>query len=251
NPDVIYAGLWEAYRTPHSLSSGGPGSGLFRSTDGGTTWTELTRRPGLPRGIVGKIGVSVSGADSRRGDALIEAEDGGLFRTDDGGETWEVCNRERRLQQRAFYFLRVVADPQARDTVWVLNFELLRSRDGGRTFGEVAAPHADHHDLWIAPNDANRLLNCNDGGGNVSTNAGRTWTDQDYPTAQLYNAFTTRHVPYHVCGAQQDNTTVCVPSGGDGRAFYAVGGGESGYVAPDPRNPNVFYAGSFGGYLTR
>jgi len=251
DPDVLYASLWEAYRTPHSLSSGGAGSGLFKSTDGGTRWTELSRSPGMPAGLLGKIGIAVSGADSRRVYALVEAAEGGLFASDDAGATWRAVNHERRLWQRAFYFTRVYADPAQRDTVYVLNFELLRSTDGGRTFKEVTAPHADHHDLWIAPDDPRRLINANDGGANVSVNGGHTWTDQDFPTAQLYNAFTTRHVPYHVCGAQQDNTTVCVPSDGNGSVFYAVGGGESGYVAPDPRNADVFYAGSFGGFMTR
>ncbi len=251
NPRVLYASLWEAHRTPHSLSSGGPGSGLFKSTDGGTTWTELTRNPGMPPGLIGKISVSVSGADSNRVYALVEAKDGGLFRSDDGGATWTVVNRSRSLWQRAFYFLRLNADPVARDTVYVLNFNLLRSTDGGATFAHITTPHEDHHDLWIAPDNPSRMIEANDGGANVSLNAGRSWTGQAYPTAQLYNAITTRSMPYDVCGAQQDNTTVCVPSSGRGASFYAVGGGESGYVAPDPKNRDVFFAGSYGGFVTR
>jgi photosystem II stability/assembly factor-like uncharacterized protein len=252
NPDVMYAALWEAYRTPYSLSDGGPGGGLFKSVDGGATWTEITRNPGLSKAtVLGKITIAASGGDSNRLYAMVEADDGGLFRSDDGGTTWASVNRERRLWQRAFYFIRMTADPADRDTIYVLNFELLKSTDAGKTFHTMEETHADHHDLWIAPNDPRRMINSNDGGASISTNGGVTWTGQTYATAQFYNAVTTAHVPYHVCGAQQDNTTACVPSNGDGRSLYPVGGGESGYVAPDPADKDVFYAGSFGGYLTR
>jgi len=251
NPDILYAALWEAYRTPFSLVDGGTGGGLFKSIDGGTTWRELTGNPGLPKSnVLGKITIAVGG-DSNRLYAMVEAKDGGLFRSDDGGATWSAVNRERRLWQRAFYFIRMSADPVDRDTVYVLNFELLKSVDGGKTFKPMAESHGDHHDLWIAPNDPRRMINSNDGGASVSTNGGLTWTEETYATGQFYNAIATKHTPYHVCGAQQDNTTACTPSTGIGRELYAVGGGESGYVAPDPSNPNVFYAGSFGGYLTR
>lgn len=248
---VLYASLWEAFRTPYSMSSGGPGSGLFKSTDGGQTWQELTRNPGMPAGILGKISVSVSGADPKLIYALVEAGEGGLFRSEDAGATWTRINGERQLWQRAFYFLRVYADPMVRDTVYVSNYDLMRSTDGGRTFAKLKTPHGDHHDLWIAPNDSHRMIDSNDGGGNVSVNAGRTWTPQTYSTAQLYHVVTTTHLPYHACGAQQDSTTVCVPSNARGASFYPVGGGESGYVAADPKNPEVFYAGSYGGYMTR
>jgi photosystem II stability/assembly factor-like uncharacterized protein len=249
NPDTLYAGLWEVFRTPHSLSSGGPGSGLFKTTDGGKTWTELTKNTGLPAPLWGKVGVSVSGADPNRLYAIIEAAEGGVFLSDDAGSTWTRVNEDRRLRQRAFYYTRIYADPQAKDTVYVLNTGLYRSTDAGKTITAIRVPHGDNHDLWIAPNDPKRLINSNDGGANVSINAGESWTDQDYPTAQFYNVFTTAHVPYHVCGAQQDNTTACIPStGGD---LYTAGGGESGYIAPDPENTDVFYAGSYGGLLTR
>jgi photosystem II stability/assembly factor-like uncharacterized protein len=251
NPDVLYAGLWEVYRTPHSLSSGGPGSGLFKSTDGGTTWQELTKNPGLPGGIWGKVGVSVSGADSTRVYAIIENEKGGVFVSDDAGATWKQVNDERRLRQRAFYYTRIYADPKTKDTVYVLNTGFYRSTDGGKTYRAIRVPHGDNHDLWIDPTNPARMINSNDGGANVSINGGETWTDQDYPTAQFYNVFTTRHIPYHVCGAQQDNSTACVSSAGDGDVLYAVGGGESGYIAPDPTDLNVFYAGSYGGLITR
>ena len=251
NPDVMYAGMWEAFRTPHSLSSGGPGSGLFKSTDGGTTWTELTRNPGLPAGLWGKVGIAVSPADSARVYAIIENENGGVFASDDGGATWKSVNTERRLRQRAFYYTRIYADPKQRDTMYVLNTGFYRSIDGGKTYRAIRVPHGDNHDLWIASDDPKRMINSNDGGANVSINGGETWTKQEYPTAQFYSAFLTAHVPYQVCGSQQDNSTACVPSTGTGDEYYEVGGGESGYIAPDPLNPDVFYAGSYGGLLTR
>ena len=249
NPNVLYAGLWEVFRTPHSLSSGGPGSGLFKSTDGGDTWTELTKNPGLPKPLWGKIGVTVSGADPNRLYAIIEAAEGGLFASDDAGATWRLVNDDRNIRQRAFYYTRVYADPKAKDTVYILNVAFFRSTDGGKSTRVIGTPHSDNHDLWIAPDDPNRMVQSNDGGANVSMNGGQSWTAQDYPTAQFYNVFTTNHVPYHVCGAQQDNSTACVPS--TGGELYPVGGGESGYIAPDPLDTDVFYAGSYGGLLTR
>jgi photosystem II stability/assembly factor-like uncharacterized protein len=251
NPQVLFAALWEVFRTPHSLSSGGPASGLFRSADGGDTWNDISRNPGLPKGLLGKIGVSVSGADSNRVYAIVEAEDGGIFRSDDGGTTWTKANDERRFRQRAFYYSRIYADPKDRDRLYVLNTGLYRSTDAGKTWKAIRVPHGDNHDLWIAANDTARLINGNDGGANVSVNGGDSWTGQRYPTAQLYHVTTTAHVPYHVCGAQQDNSTACLPANGAGDDFYDVGGGESGYIAADPRNPDVFYAGSYGGHLTR
>jgi photosystem II stability/assembly factor-like uncharacterized protein len=250
HPDVLYAGLWEVFRTPHSLSSGGPGSGLFKTTDGGATWTELTKNDGLPKPIWGKTGVSVSEADSNRVYAIVEAAEGGVFLSDDAGHSWKKINEDRRLRQRAFYYTRIYADTKDRDTVYILNTGLYRSTDAGKSIRAIRVPHGDNHDLWIAGNDPKRMINSNDGGANVSTNGGESWTDQDFPTAQFYNVFTTAHVPYHVCGAQQDNSTACVSSAGDG-ALYDVGGGESGYVAPDPADTDVFYAGSYGGLLTR
>jgi photosystem II stability/assembly factor-like uncharacterized protein len=251
NPRVLFASIWEVFRTPYSLSSGGPGSALFKSVDGGDTWAEITRNPGLPRGLVGKSGVAVSGADSSRVYAIVEAEDGGIFKSDDGGTTWSKVNDERRFRQRAFYYSRIYADPKDKDRLYVLNTGLYRSIDAGKTWKAIRVPHGDNHDLWIAASDPSRLINGNDGGANVSVNGGDSWTSQRYPTAQIYHVTTTAHVPYHVCGAQQDNSTVCVPVTGNGDDFYDVGGGESGYIAADPRNADVYYAGSYGGLLTR
>jgi photosystem II stability/assembly factor-like uncharacterized protein len=183
--------------------------------------------------------------------AIVEAEDGGIFRSDDAGATWTKVNDERRFRQRAFYYSRIYADPRNRDRVYVLNTGLYRSDDGGKAYITIRPPHGDNHDLWIAPDDPLRMINANDGGANVSMNGGETWTAQRYPTAQLYHVVTTPHIPYHVCGAQQDNSTACMPINGNGDEFYEVGGGESGYIAADPRNPDIFYAGSYGGLITR
>ncbi len=263
NSSTLYAAMWEAYRNSWSMSSGGPGSGLFKSTDGGEHWTELTRNTGLPRGVIGRIGVSVSPADGNRVYAMVEAADGGLYRSDDAGATWKRTNDERKLRQRAFYYTHVTADPQLRDRVYVLNVNFFRSDDAGVKFDTaLAVPHGDNHELWIAPHDNRRMIEANDGGGTVSLNAGATWSDENFPTAQLYHVATTTDFPYHVCGAQQDNSTLCLPSndwanlrGARSRTLgdwmYDVGGGESGYIAPDPRNPNIFYAGSQGALLTR
>ncbi len=262
NPDIVYAAMWEAWRKSWGMSSGGPGSGLFRSLDGGETWTEISRNPGLPQeGVIGKIGVAVSPVDSDRVYAIVEHAEGGVFVSDDGGETWEHTNDERRLRQRAFYYTRIYADPQERDVAYVLNTGFYQSRDGGKTFPRAyRVPHGDNHDLWIAPSNNQRMANSNDGGGNVSVNGGQTWTDQDFSTAQFYRVITTNHEPYHICGAQQDNSTACIPSGGWNHLsndaggpnyLYSAGGCESGYIAPHPEDTDIFYAGCYGGSLSR
>lgn len=259
NPNVLYAALWEAFRVSHMMSSGGPGSGLFKSTDGGDTWTEISKNPGLPTMPFGKIGISVSGADSNRVYAQIEAEKGGFYSSDDAGATWKLITDRRDLRQRAFYYTRVYADPKTKDTVYVLNVGFNKSVDGGKTWTTIRPPHGDNHDMWISSTDPKRMVQANDGGGNVSVNGGETWTDQDFATSQFYHVITTNHVPYHVCGAQQDNSTACVSSensdGGFGERtapiFYSAGGGESGYIASHPKNPDIYYAGSYGGYISR
>lgn len=260
NPDVVYAALWEAWRKPWGMSSGGPGSGLFKSVDGGTTWAEITRAPGLPKdGLIGKIGVSVSPADPARVYAIVEHDAlGGVYASSDAGKTWERRNDSRDLRQRAFYYTRIAADPKNKDRVYVLNVNFHRSDDGGKTFPKkIRVPHGDNHDLWIAADDNNRMIQANDGGANVSVNGGTSWTRQAYPTAQIYRLGISAHKPYFACGGQQDNSTICVPSRGWnhqnvlGPFGIAVGGGESGYVAPDPRNPDIYYSGSYGGLLTR
>ncbi|HEV8266152.1 MAG TPA: glycosyl hydrolase [Gemmatimonadales bacterium] len=257
NPRILYAAFWQARRGPSFMSSGGPGSGLFKSTDGGDTWKEITRNQGLPKGVIGKIGVAVSHANHERVWAIVEAEEGGVFRSDDGGETWRRLNEERNLRQRAWYYTHIHADPKDPETVYVMNTGFYRSVDGGRTFTPIRTPHGDNHALWIAPNDPLRMINGNDGGANVTYNGGVTWTGQDnQPTAQFYHVTTTTHFPYKVCGAQQDNSTVCIASRSDGGAitekdWYEVGGCESGYIAARADDPDVTFAGCYGGFISR
>ncbi|MEJ2583900.1 MAG: glycosyl hydrolase [Robiginitalea sp.] len=261
NPEVLYASTWEVYRKAWKMWGGGGDSKLWKSVDGGDTWTDLTENPGMPEGPIGKIGVTVSPANSNRVWAIVEANEGGVFRSDDAGNTWKRTNDERKLRQRAFYYSRIYADPQDENTVYCLNTGFYKSTDGGETFDTtIRVPHGDNHDLWIDPNNPQRMINSNDGGGNVSINGGRTWTEQDYPTSQFYHVMTTSDVPYHVAGAQQDNSTLAMPSddwdhmqarGPNHGWWYAVGGGESGWITQHPENPDIFYAGSQGALLTR
>ncbi|MFN2603731.1 MAG: glycosyl hydrolase [Gemmatimonadaceae bacterium] len=255
NSEIVYATIWHAYRTPWTLVSGGTQSGIFKSTDGGEHWSDLTRNAGLLSGVIGKVGIAVSPAKPNRVWALVEADSGGVFRSDDGGTTWTRTNSERNLRQRAWYYTQIYADPKDAETVYALNTGMYRSTNGGKTFRGIQVPHGDNHDLWIASNDPQRMIEANDGGANVSFNGGRTWTEQDQATAQFYHVVTTNHFPYRVCGAQQDNSTLCGPSRSSGGIdisdWYAVGGGESGYIAVRPDNPEIIYAGSYGGYLSR
>jgi len=257
NPNVVFAALYEVQRTPWSLSSGGPGSGFYRSVDGGLTWKHLEGH-GLPTSIMGRIGVSVSGADSNRVYALIEAKDASaLYRSDDGGDSWTKINDDQRLTQRAWYFTHIFADPKSVDTVYMLNTGMFRSTDGGKSLTLLPAPHGDHHALWIDPKDPQRMINGNDGGATITVDGGKNWTTQyNQPTAQFYHVATDNQFQYYVYGAQQDNSTVAIASRSDagyiGRQhWYDVGGGESGYVVPDPRDANVVYAGSGNGIVTR
>jgi photosystem II stability/assembly factor-like uncharacterized protein len=247
NPKIIYAALWQVRRQPWNFSSGGPGSGLYRSMDGGVTWSQLTGH-GLPEGILGRIDIAVSAADSRRIYAMIEAKEGGLYRSDDGGAQWRRVSDDGRVRQRAWYFSKIYADPNALDTVYALNTGMLRSLDGGKTFNLVSATHGDHHALWIDPNNSNSLINANDGGASISLDGGNTWSTQDnQPTGQFYHVATDSRFPYYIYGAQQDNSNLAVASFADEgvigpRNWYPAGGGESGFVVPDPRNPNIIYS---------
>jgi photosystem II stability/assembly factor-like uncharacterized protein len=256
NSNILFAALWQAHRSPWSMDSGGPGSGLYKSIDGGTTWKEL-RGHGLPEGILGRIGVTVSGANPNRVWAVIEADKGGIYRSDDAGDSWRIITDDHRFRQRAWYYSHIFADPKSADTVYILNTAAYRSNDGGKTFARLRAPHGDNHALWIDPTNPKRLINGNDGGATISTNGGDSWTTlYNQPTAQFYHVTTDNRFPYYIYGAQQDNSTVGIASASprgaiDRSDWYDVGGGESGYIAPDPTNPEIVYAGSYGGEITR
>jgi photosystem II stability/assembly factor-like uncharacterized protein len=251
NPRVLYAATWEVYRHFWTLSSGGPDSRLYRSTDGGDTWTDITDNPGLPRGIKGKIGVTVS----PRGDrvwAIVEAGNAGLYRSDDRGQTWECVSDNRDLIHRPWYYCHVFADPVDPDTVYVTNLKMWKSTDGGRTFTEITTPHGDNHDLWIDPRDPRRMIEGNDGGACVTFNGGQSWsTIYNQLTAQFYHLAVDDQYPYRVYGTQQDNSSVSVPSSSENGGItwgdcYPAGTGESGYIAVHPRDPNVVYVGAVG-----
>ncbi len=248
NPRILYSAIWQAQRYPHALVSGGPESGIWRSFDGGDSWQEITRMPGLPDGILGKIGVVASPARSGRLWAVIEAEDGAVFRSDDYGDTWIRLSEQSLLRTRPWYYMHITADPQDADTVWIQNYGLWKSIDAGVSFQQLPTPHGDEHALWIDPNDSLRLIEGNDGGACVSFNGGESWSSlYNQPTAQLYHVTTDNAVPYRVYGSQQDNTAISLPSRSvDGaiheRDWFAPGGGESGYIAVKPDDPNLIVA---------
>ena len=252
NPRVLFAAVWQAQRLPWGMTSGGPDSGLWRSDDGGDSWTEISRNPGLPRGVLGRIGVAVSPADGRRVYAVVEAEDGALFRSDDCGATWQRGSEEAGLRGRPWYYMHVVADPSDADTLWVADYALWKSIDAGKTFVEVATPHGDNHDLWIDPAEPRRMIEGNDGGACVSFNGGQTWsTIYNQPTAQFYHVCADDQRPYRIYGSQQDNWAISVPSQSHRGAITAIdwvqpGGGESGYIAVKPGDPNIVVGGSVG-----
>jgi len=256
NPNIVFASLWQARRQPWFFSSGGAGSGLYRSEDNGVTWKHLEGN-GLPDGILGKIGIAVSGADSNRVYAIIEAKEGGLYRSDDAGQHWSRVNEDGRFRQRAWYFSKVYADPKSADTVYLLNTGLFRSVDGGKTFNLLPARHGDHHGLWIDPQNPNRIGNANDGGVSISTDDGKTWTTQNnQPTAQFYHVAVDNAFPYHIYGAQQDNSNVGIASRTDWGAigpadWFVAGGGESGFVVPDPRDWHIIYSDDVGSAWVR
>ena len=252
NPRILYATIWQAQRQPHRLDSGGPDCGIYKSTDGGDTWTEITRNPGLPKGTLGKMGIAVSPANPERVYAIIEAEDGALFRSDDAGATWKRLSEQAELRGRPWYYMHIFADPVDQDTVYVLDYGMQRSIDGGKTFSEMTTPHGDNHELWIDPANPRRMIEGNDGGACVSFNGGDTWSSiYNQPTAQLYHVIADQRTPYFVYASQQDNTALRLPSHS---ARYAItnadmvepGGGESGYIAIKPGDPDIVIAGAIG-----
>lgn len=255
NPRVLYAAFWDHQRLPWKMRSGGEGSGIWKSVDGGSSWEELSK--GLPEGIMGKIGVVVSPAQSSRVYAIIEAEKGGMFRSDDGGKTWKRMNEDRILRARSWYYMHIFADPKNPDKVVVLNAPFMQSTDGGKTFTRIMTPHGDNHDLWIHPENPEIMINANDGGANISYNGGRTWSTQaNQPTAQFYRVNADNRFPYWVYGGQQDNSTVAIPNRTFGRGiqnadFHSVGGCESAYCAFDPNDPRYVYAGCYQGIISR
>jgi photosystem II stability/assembly factor-like uncharacterized protein len=258
NPRIMYASTWRVQRTPYSLSSGGDGSALWKSTDSGETWSEISSNKGFPSGTLGIIGVTVSPVNNQRVWAMVENKDkGGLYRSENGGETWSLVNSDRSLRQRAWYYTRLYADTQDINTVYVLNVRYHKSTDGGKTFKANNAPHGDHHDLWIAPEDPKRMIMGDDGGAQVTYDGGETWsTYYNQPTAQFYRVTTDNHFPYRIYAAQQDNSTIRIAHRTNG---YSIGeddwestaGGESAHIAVDPQDNDIVYGGSYDGFLTR
>jgi photosystem II stability/assembly factor-like uncharacterized protein len=256
NPRIIYASTWRFRRGPSFFESGGEGSALWKSTDAGESWKELSKNKGMPKGTLGIIGVAVSPSNAQNVYAIVEAKDGGVFRSRDGGETWTKTTDSADLRQRAWYYSRIYADPKDEDTAYVVNVQFHRTKDGGKTWSRIATPHGDNHDLWIAPNDPQRMIESNDGGATVSTDGGANFTSEDnQPTAQFYRVSVDTDFPYRLLGPQQDNTAVRIRhrSGGGSiteRDWDVTAGGESGYIVADPTNPDIVYGGSYGGLLT-
>ena len=258
NPRILYASTWRINRTPYSLNSGGEGSALWKSTDSGETWKEISTNKGFATGTLGIIGITVSPVNNQRVWAIVENKDkGGLYQSNDGGETWKQVNSERKIRQRAWYYTRVYADTKDVDKVYVLNVRYHKSVDGGKTFSTHNAPHGDHHDLWIAPENPDRMIIGDDGGAQVTYDGGETWsTYHNQPTSQFYRVTTDNHFPYRIYAAQQDNSTIRIPHRTDGRSiseddWESTAGGESAHIAVDPKNNDIVYGGSYDGYLTR
>jgi hypothetical protein len=256
NPRVIYGTLWEAYRNGHSMSSGGKGSGLYKSTDGGDTWINLNEKPGMPVGILGKIGVAVSPVNSNRLYALIENTKGGLYRSDDAGEHWELINEDKNLWQRPWYYMNLQADPKNENGLIVLNVDSWKSIDGGKTFKKIPVRHGDTHDVWINPKNPDNFIIGDDGGAEVTFNGGETFSDIDMPTSQFYHVSVDNDFPYNIYGAQQDNSSIRIASRTYGysigkEAWFPVAGGEAGYIQADPTNSDVTYGGEYDGSLSK
>jgi len=259
NPRILYAAMWRARRSPWGLDAGGGKSGLWKSVDGGDTWTELSGHAGLPATPLGRIGIAVSPAETQRLYASVEAPDsaGGIFRSDDGGRSWSRTNGDQEFRVRAWYYSLLTADPVDPNTVYVMNLGVMRSIDGGRSFQYVGVPHGDTHIMWIDPKDPRRMINGNDGGAQISFDGGATWSSvYTQPTAQFYHVVADTRFPYRIYGSQQDNSSVSIASRSDNgaiglRDFWAVGGGESGYIAVKADDPDIVIGSSYMGTVTR